>query len=148
MYSALIHKTNYKELYDNVVADVYNWFVQENTIRPIQNQIDDNGVQHNALMNFITFDLHALITEQGFVHMQRLLQAADTDQTVMIRLKDLVSILYIKYGDTDIDRLRKRIYKTTDKMYGLSFRSEDLDVNNTFWLWPFFRHVYSTVAAK
>lgn len=144
MYSSLIYKTDYKELYNNVVNDVLAWFVQENTLRPVQNQIDDNGVQSNALMNFITFDLHTLITQQGFVHMQRLLQARDTDQTVMIRLKDLVTTLYIKYGEKDIDKLRKRVYRAIDRMYGLSFKSEDIDVNNTFWLCPLFKHIYET----
>ena len=144
----MFNKTNYKELYDNIVADVYAWFVQENTLRPVQNQIDENGVQHNALMNFITFDLHALITTQGFVHMQELLQAQGTDQTVMLRLKDLVVVLYVKYGEKNIDEIRKRIYKATDQMYGLSFSTADMDTNNTFWLWPFFRHVYNTVATR
>ena len=144
----MFDRIDYKELYNNILADVYGWFVQENKIRPVQNQIDDNGIQRNALMNFITFDLHTLITTQGFVHMQELLQAHGTDQTVMIRLKDLVVILYAKYGEKSIDNIRKRIYKATDKMYGLSFRSEDMDTNNTFWLYPFFRHVYNTVAAQ
>ena len=144
----MFNKTNYKELYDNILADVYAWFVQENTLRPLQNQIDDNGTQHNALMNFIAFDLHTLITAQGFVHMQELLQAQGTDQTVMLRLKDLVVVLYVKYGEKNIDEIRKRIYKATDQMYGLSFGTADMDTNNTFWLWPFFRHVYNTVATR
>ena len=122
--------------------------MQENTLRPVQKQIDDKGVQINALMNFIAFDLHTLITTEGFAHMQRLLQAAETDQTVMLRLKDLVVTLYVKYGEENIDKLRKRIYRATDNMYGLSFSSADMDVNNTFWLWPFFRHVYNTMATR
>lgn len=144
----MFDRTDYKELYNNILADVYSWFVQENKIRPVQGQMDDNGVQHNALMNFIVFNLHTLVTTQGFVHMQELLQAHGTDQTVMIRLKDLVVILYVKYGKKNIDNIRKRIYQSTDMMYGLSFKSEDMDINNTFWLYPFFRHVYNTVAAQ
>lgn len=148
MYSSLIHRTDYKELYNNVVNDVLAWFIQENTLRPVQDQIDDNRGQTNALMNFIAFDLHALITQQGFIHMQRLLQAEETDQTVMIRLKDLVTTLYIKYGEKDIDKLRKRVYRAIDRMYGLSFKSEDIDVNNTFWLCPLFKHIYETFRAQ
>ena len=144
MYSALIHKTNYPELYNNVINDILTWFIQENIIRPINQQIDEKGVQHSALMNFITFDLHALITTQGFVHMQQLLQAKGTDQTVMIRLKDLVTTLYIKYGERDIDKLRKRTYKTMKRMYGLSFNVADIDTNGTLWLCPMFKHIYNT----
>ena len=130
------------ELYNNILIDVTNWYAGENKIRPVDTQIID-GVQTNALLNFITFDLHTLITTEGFVHMQELLQAKGTDQTVMIRLKDLVTFIYIKYGIKRIDRLRKRIYKTIDNMYGLTFSSEDMDVNNTFWLYPFFRQIYT-----
>lgn len=130
------------ELYNNILIDVTNWYAGENKIRPVDTQIVD-GVQTNALLNFITFDLHTLITTEGFVHMQELLQAKGTDQTVMIRLKDLVTFIYIKYGIKRIDRLRKRIYKTIDNMYGLTFSSADMDVNNTFWLYPFFRQIYT-----
>ena len=131
-----------EELYMKVLGDVTAWFISENKVRPLENQIVDK-VQTNALLNFITFDLHTLITKEGFVHMQELLQAAGTEQTVMIRLKDLVTAIYIKYGEKDVDKLRKRVYKTIDAMYGLTFKSKDIDVNNTFWLYPFFKHVYT-----
>lgn len=137
-----LNTMNYEELYIKVLGDVTAWFISENRVRPLENQIVDK-VQTNALLNFITFDLHTLVTEKGFVHMQELLQAEGTEQTVMIRLKDLVTTIYIKYGEKDVDRLRKRVYKTIDDMYGLTFKSEDIDVNNTFWLYPFFKHVYT-----
>lgn len=135
-------------LYDRVLSDIAEWFLNEIKLRPIDDQLDSDGVQHNALMNFITFDLHALVTQQGFVHMQKILQAEGTDQTVMIRLKDLVSTLYIKYGNKNIDKLRARTYQAIDAMYGLNFKSEDMDVNNTFWLCPFFKHIYTRVSSN
>lgn len=137
-----LNTMNYEELYLKVLGDVTAWFISENKVRPLENQIVDK-VQTNALLNFITLDLHTLVTEKGFVHMQELLQAVGTEQTVMIRLKDLVTTIYIKYGKKDVDKLRKRVYKTIDDMYGLTFKSEDIDVNNTFWLYPFFKHVYT-----
>lgn len=132
------------QLYNNVLTDVATWWINELKARPLDKQIISN-VQTNALVNFITFDLHTLVTREGFVHMQELLQAHKTEQTVMIRLKDLVVELYLKYGDKEIDDLRKRVYQTIDNMYGLNFKSENIDVNNTFWLWPFFKHAYETI---
>lgn len=137
-----LNTMNYEELYIKVLGDVTAWFISENRVRPLEKQIVDK-VQTNALLNFITFDLHTLVKTEGFVHMQELLQAVGTEQTVMIRLKDLVTTIYIKYGKKDVDKLRKRVYKTIDDMYGLTFKSEDIDVNNTFWLYPFFKHVYT-----
>ena len=130
------------DLYDSILRDIAMWYLAEIKIRPLDSQIVD-GVQQNALLNFITFDLHALIKTEGFVHMQELLQAKGTEQTVMIRLKDLVVSLYIKYGKKRIDKVRENTYKTIDNMYGLTFRSKDIDVNNTFWLYPFFRQIYT-----
>ena len=101
------------QLYESVLQDVLDWYLAEVKARPLDKQIV-NGVQTNALVNFITFDLHALIKTQGFVHMQELLQARNTQQTVMLRLKDLVLKLYIKYGETEIDELRSRIYRSID----------------------------------
>lgn len=132
----------YAKLYNSVLNDVTAWYAAENKIRPVEEQIV-GGVQKNALLNFITFDLHALVTTKGYKHMQNLLQANNTEQTVMIRLKDLVISLYIKYGEEQIDKLRKRVYKTMNDMYGLSFDSEKIDVNNTLWLHPFFRQIYT-----
>jgi hypothetical protein len=132
----------YVKLYNSVLTDVTAWYAAENKIRPLEDQIV-NGVQKNALLNFITFDLHALIKTEGFVHMQKLLQGKETEQSVMIRLKDLVTSLYIKYGEDQIDKLRDRTYRSIDNMYGLTFKSKDMDVNNTFWLYPFFRHIYT-----
>lgn len=132
----------YARLYNSVLTDVTAWYAAENKIRPLEDQIV-GGVQKNALLNFITFDLHALVKTEGFVHMQQLLQARGTEQTVMLRLKDLVVSLYVKYGENQIDKLRDRVYKSIDNMYGLTFKSEDMDVNNTFWLYPFFRHIYT-----
>lgn len=130
------------DLYDSILRDIAMWYLAEIKIRPLDSQIVD-GVQQNALLNFITFDLHALIKTEGFVHMQELLQAKGTEQTVMIRLKDLVVSLYIKYGKKRIDKVRENTYKTIDNMYGLTFHSKDIDVNNTFWLYPFFRQIYT-----
>ena len=132
----------YAKLYNSVLNDVTAWYAAENKIRPVAEQIVD-GVQKNALLNFITFDLHTLVTTKGYKHMQNLLQANNTEQTVMIRLKDLVISLYIKYGEEQIDKLRKRVYKAMNDMYGLSFDSEKIDVNNTLWLHPFFRQIYT-----
>lgn len=132
----------YAKLYNSVLTDVTAWFAAEIKLRPLEDQIVD-GVQKNALMNFITLDLHTLVTRQGYKHMQDLLQAEGTEQTVMIRLKELVLSLYIKYGEKQIDLLRERVYKSIDNMYGLTFESEKIDVNNTFWLYPFFKQVYT-----
>ena len=132
------------QLYEAVLQDVLAWYLAEVKARPLDKQII-NGVQTNALVNFITFDLHALIKTQGFVHMQELLQARNTQQTVMLRLKDLVLKLYVKYGETEIDELRSRIYRSIDSIYGLTFRSEDMDTNSTFWLWPFFKQIYDSI---
>ena len=142
-----LHHSKTKErvqLYTNVLTDVASWWINELKTRPLSSQIINN-VQTNALVNFITFDLHTLVTREGFVHMQELLQARGTEQTVMIRLKDLVIELYLKYGEKEIDDLRKRTYRAIDNMYGLTFKSEQMDVNNTFWLWPFFKQAYETI---
>lgn len=140
---SLNNSEKFSKLYNDVLSDVTAWYASENKVRPLEDQITSNGTQTNALLNFITFDLHALVTTRGFVHMQELLQARGTEQTVMIRLKDLVVFLYIKYGIKEIDRLRDRVYKSIDNMYGLTFHSKDMDVNNTFWLYPFFRYIYT-----
>ena len=140
----MFFKTNYPDLYNAVLQDIAHWFLNEIKTHPLDEQMVD-GVQTNALLNFITFDMHALETAQGYNHFHRILQAIGTEQTVMIRLKDLVIELYAKYGERDIDGLRKRIYKATDSIYGLSRKSEDMDVNATLWLYPFFKHIYTTV---
>ena len=132
------------QLYNNILTDVATWWINELKARPLDKQIISN-VQTNALVNFIAFDLHTLETGQGKKHMLDLLLARGTEQTVMIRLKDLVVELYLKYGEKEIDDLRERTYRTIDNMYGLSFKTEQIDVNNTFWLWPFFRHAYATI---
>jgi len=134
------------DLYEQITDDVRVWMVIElTTITP---QMVD-GKQTNALLNFITFDLHALVTDQGFKHMYSLLSGKGTLQTVMVRLKSLVCDLYIKYGDKIIDELRQRIYQSITNSYGLTFDIEnDLDVNNTFWLYPIMLRVYNQTKLK
>ena len=133
-----------QQLYNQVLTDVASWWINELRARPLDKQIVNN-TQTNALVNFITFDLHTLVTKEGYIHMQELLRGDKTEQTVMIRLKDLVVELYLKYGEKEIDDLRERTYRIIDNMYGLTFKSQELDVNNTFWLWPFFKHAYDTI---
>lgn len=125
------------ELYTAIYEDIRYWCIIELTNIPPK-QVE--GVQTNALLNFATFDLHALALPNGKNQMLKLLGAAGTDQTVMLRLKGLVVDLYIKYGDDIIDELRKRVYTTIVNTYGLDYDiDKDLDINNTFWLHPFIR---------
>jgi len=129
------------EIYDHILEDIRYWFVNELTNIPPK--IID-GKQSNALLNFATFDLHTLETTDGFAHMRLLLLGESTEQTVMIRLKNLVCDLYIKYGDDLIDELRHRVYTTMTNVYGLTFDVENmLDANNTLWLHPFIIRIYS-----
>lgn len=144
LHSSLKEIEKNRELYNSVLQDISAWYMAEIRLRPLASQIINN-VQTNALLNFITFDLHTLVTRQGQAHMLRLLQANETTQTVMIRLKDLVSTLYIKYGTKEIDTLRKRVYKTINDVYGLTFDCEKIDVNLTLWLYPFFKHIYNSI---
>ena len=134
------------DLYELITDDVRIWVAIElTTLAP--RTVD--GKQINPLLNFVTFDLHTLVTREGFTQMMRLLTGSDTDQTVMLRLKSLVCDLYIKYGTDVIDELRERIYSTLTDMYALNFNVEDqLDVNNTFWLYPIMLRVYNASKLK
>ena len=128
-------------LYDAIYDDVRRWCVGELSSSNLK-LVD--GRQNNALLNFATFDLTTLMTDKGLQHMIKLLSGAETDQTVMIRLKALVLDLYIKYGEDIIDELRKRVYVSIQNMYGITFDTENVvDVNNTFWLHPFVRKMYT-----
>jgi len=149
MFGSLKKKQESKltpELYEQITDDVRIWMVIE--LLTLTPQTVD-GKQTNALLNFITFDLHALMTTVGFAQMRTLLTGEGTDQTVMIRLKSLVCDLYIKYGEEVIDELRERVYKTITDMYAIDFNIEEmLDVNNTFWLYPMLLKVYNAAKLK
>ena len=129
------------DLYESIYRDIQFWCVNELASSPA---VTANGQQANALLNFATFDLHALMTNVGTDHMIGLLTGRGTDQTVMLRLKSLVVDLYLKYGDDVIDELRERVYRTLANLYGITYDIDRaIDINNPLWLHPFIRKMHT-----
>lgn len=134
------------ELYEAIFKDIQFWCINELSSSP---PVSANGQQANALLNFATFDLHALVVKDGVAQMLTLLTGKGTDQTVMLRIKGLVEDLYIKYGDDIIDELRRRVYNTMSNVYGIDYDIENvLDVNNTLWLHPFVRKMHTELKIR
>lgn len=131
-----------KQLYDDILADTVTWLAAEFTRYPPK-EVSDPADQTNVLVNFVTFDLHALETQEGYAHIRRLLSAADTEQGAMIRLKSHVLDLRLTYGDKNIDRMIKDAYRDMTNIYGLTVDLKKLDGNETLWLHPFLRRIYT-----
>ena len=132
-----------KKLYDNLYADPIIWLGLEFTRNPPEMYVKDPSEQKNALLNFITLDLHTLQTTEGYNHAMQLLMARETDQQCMLRLKDLVYDSRLTYGDKNIEFMMNESLKMMKYTYGLTVDLEPLNANDTLWLHPFLRKVYT-----
>jgi len=131
-----------KQLYDDILDDTVVWLAAEFHRNPPP-EVSDPKNQTNVLVNFITLDLHALETPEGYMQMHRLLSGSETEQTAMLRLKSHVLDLRLTYGRRNIDRLIKETRKEMAYIYGLTVNLKKLDTNETLWLHPFLRKIYS-----
>lgn len=131
-----------KQLYDDILDDTVVWLAAEFHRNPPP-EVSDPKDQTNVLVNFITLDLHTLETQEGYTQMRRLLTGSETEQEAMIRLKSHVLDLRLTYGGRNIDRMIRETRKEMAYIYGLTVDLEKLDPNETLWLHPFLRKIYS-----
>lgn len=108
---------------------------------PNNKRLDDS-----VIVNFALFNLEALKYQNGYDQIMNLM-ADHHNQTVGLRLKQLLHTLYIRYGVERVIELSKKVLSSMNKVYDIDNEVlGNLDESyNTFWLQPFVRKAYSDI---
>ncbi len=141
----MFFQKNLKETIDKIQDDVFDFVGMELQVHLTNS--DNNNLNDSVIANIALFDLESIYTEQGYSQITRLL-GNHYDQMVERRTRQLLHMLYIKYGSSAINSIRKRVVETMSIAYPMSnpINCKILDKQfNTFWLIPFIKEAYNDI---
>jgi hypothetical protein len=146
----MFFQKNINETINKIQDDILDFVETELQVHLSNNS--NTGLNNSVIANLAMFDLEAIYSEQGYMQMDRLL-GNHYDQMVERRTRQLLHMLYIKYGNNAIENIRKRVIDTMSIAYpkALAANCRSLDKkHNTFWMVPFIKEAYNNIvlAAK